>query len=244
MQHYSQELNNTSFTAEQSIRSKGTSNMPVHGSTTEAGRTITQSTSQSESQAPTKTSLTDLNSHFVETLKQASIDWDGNCEFDESGKVVGFKIDSPSNNRYMRPIPRSDKSITEAMKTKSILQDAMKSPSKSEMSVELKKLSLHCGLQNKAPEEVALMAEDYFEDLGQYPLFLLQEACKKYRTLPEGNNFMPSSGKLISLMADKYHKLKFLQSRVDKILGLHLEAEKPRENKGISLNEALNRLLG
>jgi hypothetical protein len=178
-------------------------------------------------------------------LGSKSIDWDGVCKFDEHGNFEGYASPTnPKNNKYLRPIPSAEKSISEARRTKAILTEALKPPHESEMMVELKKLSLHCGLQNKAPEEVMHMFDDYLEDLKDYPYKLLREACKKYRTLPEGNNFMPSSGKLISLMADKYHKLKFLQSRVDKILGLHLEAEKPRENKGITLNEALNRLLG
>jgi hypothetical protein len=188
-------------------------------------------------------SLRELNSSFLAVLDSRNIDWEGICKFDENGNFVNYNSPTnPKNNRYLKPIPSGERAMEEARRTKAILEEALKPPHPSLMMVELKKLSLHCGLQNKAPEEVAHMFDDYIEDLQDYPYKLLREACQKYRLLPEGNNFMPSSGKLVALMSDKYHKLKFLERRVNQILGL-CEAEKTRENRGLSLNEALERIL-
>jgi len=171
------------------------------------------------------------------------IDWDGNCEFDENGVVVRFKKPNPANSFSMRPIPQTDAVLSDAKAAKATLDVALRPPAKQELALIVKKLSLHCGMQKKAPEEVNLLFADYWEDLKAYPKFLIEEACQKYRLLPEGNDFMPSSGKLVSMMAEKLAKLNFIRRRVDKILGLQVDDTKPKQNKPVSLSEALDKIL-
>ncbi len=186
------------------------------------------------------TSQEGLSLPFLNLIKNNDVDWDDNCIF-ENGKVTGFKRDLVTNNYRMRPIPRGDKAINDAKEAAKILDVALRPATPNQIAVAVKKLSLHCGMQAKAPEEVKYMFQDYCNDLGKYPIQLIEDACAQYRQLPEGNNFMPSSGTLISMMNEKYHKMQFLKVRIDKILGTHVEIK--RENRTLSLNEALNQLV-
>lgn len=174
-------------------------------------------------------------------MSSQDIDWDGNCVFDENGKVVDFKIQSAGNHSRMRPIPKVEALIKDAKEADKLLSSIMQPATKEQISVIMKKLALHCGLQNKAPNEVASLINDYCYDLAEYPAALIDEAGTRYRKLPEGNNFMPSSGKLISLMQPKFSKMKFMRKRIDQILGKY-EEPKRRENKTISLMDAINAL--
>jgi len=175
-------------------------------------------------------------------MKNHNIDWSGNCEFDENGKVTGFKVPSTSNHFGMIPIPNDEKTMQDAREADRVLNSVMQPATKDQIAIAIKKLSLHCGLQAKAPSEVKSMFVDYCYDLRGYPKALIDEACRLYRQMPEGNSFMPSSGKLISLINEKYHKMKFMRSRIDKILGKD-KPEPKRENKAISLMDALDDLL-
>lgn len=169
------------------------------------------------------------------------IDWDGNCEF-ENGKVVGFKVDKQTNHYHMRPIPCGEKAVNEAKQASIILDAIMKPATREQVAIAWKKLSLHCGMQGKSTAEINSLVADYYHDLKDYPIKLIEEACEAYRKLPEDNNFMPTTGKLISMMSEKYYKMKFLRTRIDKILGLYIEPSR-NQNKTISLNEALAKLL-
>ncbi len=177
---------------------------------------------------------------FVNLLKDKNIDWEGNCIF-ENGKVVGFKTKKASNHYHMRPIPTRGKALGEARDASKILDIMMYPATPDQVAIVFKKLSLHCGKQKKTDEENRFLFMDYYADLKKYPATLIEEACEKYRRLPEGNEFMPSSGKLISLIAEKYHKMKFLRTRIDKILGTYVEPKK-KKNQTVSLSEALEKL--
>lgn len=145
------------------------------------------------------------------------IDWDGSCIF-ENGKVIGFKIARASNHYQMRPIPNSDKAINDARQSKQILESIMRPSTMEQIATVFKRLHIVSGKQNRSAEEMKYMFTDYYADLGKYPIKLIENACAAYRRLPEGNEFMPTSGKLISLMAEEWAKLLFQKSRVDKIL--------------------------
>ena len=170
-----------------------------------------------------------------------NIDWEGNCEFDENGKVSGFKKQSSSNSYSMVPIPNGEKLLEDARDAEKVLASIMQTASGAEIAVAIKKLSLHCGMQAKAPDDVKHMFVDYCQALAEYPKVLIDEACAHYRKLPEGNNFLPSSGKLISLMSSKYHNMKGMQKREDQILGKY-QAKQERENKSVSIMDAINNL--
>jgi hypothetical protein len=174
-------------------------------------------------------------------MSNQDIDWDGNCVFDENGKVVDFKIQSAGNHSRMRPIPKMEALIKDAKEADKLLSSIMQPATKEQISIIMKKLALHCGLQNKAPEEVISLISDYCHDLAEYPAALIDEAGTRYRKLPEGNNFMPSSGKLISMISEKHYKMRFMRKRIDQILGKH-EEKKERGNKTVSLMDALNAL--
>lgn len=174
-------------------------------------------------------------------LNDKDIDWDGNCIF-EDGKVVGFKIERASNHKYMMPIPQYDWLVNSAKEASKTLDAIMQNATKEQIITEIKKLSLHCGKVNKMPEETKYMFMDYCKDLESYPIKLISEACDKYRKQAEGNEFMPSSGKLIALMEDKWHKMKFLRQRIDKILGTYAPPQQ-KQNRVLSVDEALEQLI-
>lgn len=159
----------------------------------------------------------ELSSPYKNILNDNDIDWDDNCIF-ENGKVVGFKKDKASNHRQMRPIPKGERAINESLEAKRYLDSQMQPVTKEQFAVIFKKLHILSGKQNRSPEEMKYMFNDYYADLSKYPAKLIESACAAYRKLPEGNEFMPTSGKLISLMADEWAKLLFQKSRVDKIL--------------------------
>jgi len=138
----------------------------------------------------------------------------------------------------MRPIPHGEKAINAAKEALRTLEGIMKPATSEQVAIAFKKLHIACGKQNRNPEEMKLMFTDYYNDLGKYPIKLIEDACEAYRKLPEGNEFMPTSGKLIALMADKWHKMLFMKTRINKILGLHVEPAM-KQNKTLSLDEAL-----
>jgi len=174
-------------------------------------------------------------------VNNTNIDWDGNCEFDANGKVVRFLRESLSNSYSMRPIPKTEAVMVDARNASKMLDSVMQPVTRDQIVIAIKKLSLHCGMQAKSPEDVKFMMTDYCQDLTEYPVSLINEACETYRKLPDGNSFMPSSGKLISLMSHKYQKMKFLRTRIDKILGKY-EATPQRGNKSVSLMDAIESL--
>ena len=175
-------------------------------------------------------------------MTNSNIDWEGNCEFDEAGKVVKFIIPKSTNHFRMMPIPKDDETLQEAKEADLILQAIMQGATREQVAVCIKRLSLHCGMQAKAPEEVKHLFLDYCNDLASYPVKLIEDACKEYRTSVEGNQFMPSSGKLISMIEPKFRKMKLLRQRIDKILGVYVHPAQ-NTNKTMSLNEALAKLL-
>lgn len=158
-------------------------------------------------------------------VNDKDIDWEENCNFDENGKVVNFKTDKVTNHRYMRPIPRGERAVQDAKEAKLTLEAMMTPAIMEQLAIAFKKLHISCGKQNRNPEEMKHMFTDYYNDLRKYPIKLIEGACEVYRKLPEGNEFMPTSGKLIALMEDKWHKMLFLKRRIDKILGDYVEPE-------------------
>lgn len=151
---------------------------------------------------------------------------------------MGFKTNKASNHRRMLPIPNDEKTIEEAKQAQSVLEIAMRPATSAEIALMFKKLTLHCGKQVKSFEEINSMVSDYYHDLKEYPVKLIEEACEQYRKLPSGNNFMPMSGQLIALMTEKYYKMQFLKARIEKLLGENINpALEP--NKKISLRDAL-----
>lgn len=154
--------------------------------------------------------------------------------------MESFKRDVPTNNFHMRPIPRGEKAMSDARDADRVLASIMQPATANQIGVVLAKLSLHCGKQNIPEEHLKFMYQDYFKDLGKYPIKLIEEACSTYRKLPD-SRFMPSSGQLIAFMAEKYAKMQFMRMRIDKILGRWVEPA-PKSNKQVSLDEALAKL--
>lgn len=180
----------------------------------------------------------ELSLPFLNLLNDRYIDWDENCIF-ENGKVVGFHRQTTTNSYTLRPIPKSEKALNDAKTALLILEGAMQRASSDQIAIIIKRLSLHCGMQAKAPGDVKYMFLDYCNDLKEYPAQLIETACEEYRKLPEGNSFMPSSGQLISLMNSKFKKMQFIKRRINKILGV----EDKLEIRGLSLIEALDKLI-
>lgn len=175
-------------------------------------------------------------------MDNKNIDWDENCIFEDE-KVTGFKISRASNNYRTLPIPNDDKTLQEARQAAVLLDSVMQPATREQIAIAVKKLALHCGLQAKAPEDVKSMFMDYCIDLKAFPAKLINDACQEYRTMHEGNNFMPSSGKLISLMEVKLRMMKNMRNKIDKILGIRNEPSNLKQNQTISLTEALNKLI-
>ena len=178
----------------------------------------------------TQTSPTESKWQWPLWLGSKHIDWNGNCIFDDSGKVTGFRIQSQANRFDMLPIPTDKQSLIDAREADRMLSAIMTPATYEQISLSLKRLSLHCGLQAKAPEEVKSMIMDYCFDLGRYPTKLIEQACTEYRTSPSLKKFMPSSGELIGMIKPKYEKMESLRIRIDKVLGNY--RDKKQTNSG------------
>ncbi len=165
-------------------------------------------------------------------LSSERVDWSGKYAFHEDGEIDFQRTTENgvgSINTLIRPMPSlNDENRAEFERTRAVLLDAMRPPTKLEFGDLITRLSFHCGMQAKDPGAVASMTKDYWNDFGHYPYSLIQNACAKYRRLPEGNNFMPNSGKFIELMSHEYHKLKRMLERAEKLLGISSQEEAGR----------------
>ena len=179
---------------------------------------------------------------LAKTLTSPCIDWEGNCHF-VNGKVDSFKTASTRNNFGMVPIPNDEEILRDARQAARTLAGVMKPATREQIALSIKRLSLHCGMQAKAPEEVRYMFADYCRDLADYPAAMIEEACAKYRQRPGGNSFLPASGVLIEIMAPKMRKVALLQSRINKILGIEAPSKKQAAPGMASLKGLLDSLL-
>lgn len=182
-----------------------------------------------------------LSSSLINLVKNKDIDWYGVCNFDSNGRIESYKKpNSPNNKSWLKPIPKNESILNEATECLKSLEMYMQPATQLEITACMKRLSLHCGMQNKAPAEVASLLLDYIHDLSKYSLTLIETACAKYRQLPEGNRFMPGSGQLIALMVEEEKKMQLIRSRLEKILGLG--GRQKKETGMVSLTEVLENL--
>ncbi len=235
------ELLDTSKIAKQEAYQENILSSQQLGSMGSTGKTNIQNMSKQENQQQMITVPQEFSLPFLNMLNDKDIDWEGNYNF-ENGRVVSFKHDKFTNHFHMRQIPQGEKATNAAKEVLKTLEVIMQSATMEQVALAFKKLYVTCGKQNRSPEEMKYMFTDYYNDLGKYPIKLIEEACEAYRKLPEGNEFMPTSGKLIALMAEKWHKMLFMKTRINKILGLHVEPT-IKQNKILSLDEALARLM-
>jgi hypothetical protein len=175
----------------------------------------------------------------VSTITSTKIDWDSNCKFDELGNVVGFHRQDIKNNYSMKPVPHDEKILKLAREGKKVLDGVMKPASREEIALAVKKLSLHCGMQDRAPNDVKHMFNDYCEDLKQYSLLLINDACAAYRKSLKSSKFLPSSGELIALIKPRYAKLARMRDRINKILGEQENLPKDKKDGTVLLSDLL-----
>jgi hypothetical protein len=139
----------------------------------------------------------------------------------------------------MQPIPKDN---DEMIEEKHKLDQIMRPSTKHEFATLITALGMHCGMQNKNPDVIKSMMRDYWQDMSDYPKYLIEKACSKYRTLPEGNEFMPSSGKLISLVKAEFITLKRMEKRLNIILGNEVKKDpSKRENGMVSVDQILEK---
>jgi len=184
---------------------------------------------------PIQTSQLGLPLRLVNLISDNNIDWYGVCIFDHEGNILGYRY--PNGLRIkLKPIPRDLQTKELAMKYLGIVEALLQPATNDQIAIAIKKLSLQCGMQSRAPEEIKFMIMDYISDLSKYSIKLIEDACAEYRRLPEGNKFMPSSGQLITLMQKKYQKLDLIASRMRKIIGCEPSVAKEM----LSIDEAID----
>ena len=179
---------------------------------------------------------------LAEITTSPMIDWEANCQFDELGNVIAFKRESIKNHPRLKPIPQDSQTMNDAKEADKMLRAVMQPCTKEQLAFTLKKLSLHVGMGKKTPQEVEMFFLDYFEDLHQYPIKLIEDACAEYRRLPNGNEFFPSSGRLIAMIKPKFDKMQLLRRRIDAILGVN----KPpvvKKKKELTLTEIIETII-
>lgn len=152
-------------------------------------------------------------------LNSRLIDWEGNCEFDENGKVTGFRRETNTNSYSLRPIPKDSEIVEQAKAARLQIDDICRPCNKKEFAEIITRLSLHCALQKKDQGLIKALMQDYWEDIGHYPLPLVKEACVLYRRLPSGNEFMPTPGKLMDLVRPRLIQFERMVRKINLILG-------------------------
>ena len=175
--------------------------------------------------------------HLVRICQNTNIDWNGNCQFDDDVKVIVFNTSSTKNSFGIQPIPSDNTIVEDAKKAKVDIAKALEPAKREEIALAIKKLSLHCGMQKRSPDEVRYMFNDYCQDLKEYPVALIELACTQVRMNPE-KAFLPSSGELVEVIRPRFNKLKSLHKRILQILGEDIN----EQADSIPLHELLNRL--
>lgn len=164
------------------------------------------------------------------SAEELQIGWQTNDQFDWSGKYV-FKQDGSvdvyaTHENGIKSIDMQRKQVpvlsdNEKMKntdTKNQLNEALRPATKNEFAIMIKKLTLHCGMQKKGEAEVKSLMQDYWEDFGDYPKLLIEDACQQWRIKPETNAWMPKSSDFIKIMHEKRYYLTKLLNRTKILL--------------------------
>lgn len=159
-----------------------------------------------------------LKEPFYSLLSRNDIDWAGKCLFTPEGRFNGFKNGRQGGNISARPVPSDAETVARAKVEKKRIEKIMIKPTKAEFAELMARLSFHCGHQQMTPEMSQSVLQDKWEDLKDYSLPILKEACKQYRLLPKGNNFMPQSGNLIALIKEEWNALNTALSRIEAII--------------------------
>lgn len=174
-------------------------------------------------------------------LSSEKIDWTGKYVFDENGNVdphASHANGVPMVQMDCRPMPTvQDAEKADLMETKRQLESAMRPPTQGEFATLITRLGFHCGMQNKHPQAIRMMIDDYWHDFGHYPNSLIELACAKWRKKPEGNDWMPGSNDFLQLMHTELYFLKKLLSRTKRLLG-----EEPEEEEGKSKRTGMTTL--
>lgn len=158
-------------------------------------------------------------------IQATSIDWDGIAIF-ENGKVVGFKDNENINNSFsLQPIPQGKGVIKDAQEAKAKLDVILAPPTEDTFKTMFKILTLNYNHQAKSDTEWALISGAWQYDLAHYPKILIQQVFGEIRK--DGNQqFMPKIGDIIKRIEKPYRKLKLLEKRVNKILGIEEQPNK------------------
>jgi hypothetical protein len=166
-------------------------------------------------------------------IQKKSIDWDGDAVF-EDGKLVKFHNDSSKNNWNLKPIPQGEGVIKEAQEAKQRLDAILTPPTEDAFNMMFKILTLNYNHQSKSETEWALISGAWKHDLAHYPKVLIQQVFGELRK--DGNQkFMPNIGEVVQRIERPYRKIKKIEGRVNKILGIE-------EKKEQTLLEQLNNI--
>lgn len=110
------------------------------------------------------------------------------------GGRLGLKllyVDTPA-----KTIPRM--TDAEMAETKAVARDIcgwLEPARPEEIAILCERLALHYPAMGRTAREARLVAEDWIEDLSEYPADLVHEACRLWRNSTQ--RFMPTSGQLM-----------------------------------------------
>lgn len=166
-------------------------------------------------------------------MNSQSFDWDGVGKW-EDGKLVGFTTKSAYNNWSIKPVPQDEQTIAEANQAKAIVDKLLQPPSYDYFIQMLKALTLNYNHQEKSEQEMAIYAGMWWADVGsKYPRDLILQAFRDIRQTSQ--QFMPKIGEVIERLEPPYKKLKRLEKKINRILGIE-------QQKELSIIEQLERM--
>lgn len=177
-------------------------------------------------------------------LTTDKIDWSGKYVFHGDGRV---DAQATADNGVawvdmgmMRLPVLTDEGREELLASKVALSDAMRRPTPDEFKTILTRLRLHFGMQDKSPEEVRSLLNDYWDDLREYPVLLLADVARQWRRNP-ANKWFPKVGELLTLIMPRAAQLKRMMQRTCQALGEPAPEETKRRATGKnSLQDILN----
>lgn len=95
--------------------------------------------------------------------------------------------------------------------SREMLLQMQKGDDRKEIAILVNRLLLHYPLKQMTPEMNRMVAEDWLEDLGEFPSWAVARACKKYR---RENSFRPTVDKILANCKAEIAPLKHKEFRI------------------------------
>lgn len=165
-------------------------------------------------------------------MNESGIDWSGRYPLTHTGAIDEQKardmgLSVSSSIRCVPIVPKESDQYQQLLEAVYHARRLLKPASSAEAGFELKRLSVWCPMQQRDIRDFKLMLHDALNDLAEYPLDLIQQACARYRNNPDQrNDFFPRPGRLKALVEHKLVERRRMLYRLERLLAVANEPPK------------------